>query len=200
MVVNPPVIPPNPNNNGNNNNNWKVGSYLKPKDCEEFFKDSLLIMRAQDDTTDCVSTSLAYCEMWQKDYPIEKYDSIKKTIEDNFREKYDRSLRDKGVNDSILAEFIKIYSGVNAQSVSLTQLKEKFREGSSAITSLVIQKSDGSQSAHSISLVGYDCNDNYLYIDPVKKTLQKCTDLELKAFGEKTKITDYLFYIYKDLQ
>ena len=40
----------------------------------------------------------------------------------------------------------------------------------------------------------------YLYIDPAKKSLQKCTDEELKAFGKATGNSDCLFYIYKDLQ
>ena len=199
VVVNSPVIPPNPNNNGNNNN-WKVGSYLKPKDCEEFFKDSLLIMRAQDDSTDCVSASLTYNEMWQRNYPIEKYDSVKKHIEDNFEDKYDRPLKESGVKDYEFAEFVKIHSGINAQSVSLNQLKAKLKEGNPAITSLVIKGGSGDQKGHSISLIGYDCKDNYLYIDPVKKSLQKCTDEELMAFGKATGNTDCLFYIYKDLQ
>ena len=150
-------------------------------------------MRAQDDSTDCVSASLAYSEMWQKDYPIEKYDSVKREIEQNFKNRYKRSLRKTGVGDSIFAEFVKIHSGIDAQSVSLTQLKEKLKGGNSAITSLVIRRSNGKENAHSISLVGYDCKGKYLYIDPAKRSLQKCTDLELKAFGEKTKITDYLF-------
>ena len=138
--------------------------------------------------------------MWQKNYPIEKYDSVKKKIERNFESQNKRPLKKAGVKNYEFAEFVKIHSGINAQSVSLNQLKAKLKEGNPAITSLVIKGGSGDQKGHSISLIGYDCKDNYLYIDPVKKTLQKCTDLELKAFGEKTKITDYLFYIYKDLQ
>lgn len=182
VVVPPPVIPPNPNNNGNNNNNWKVGSYLKPKDCQEFFKDSLLIMRAQDDSTDCVSASLAYCVMWQKDYPIEKYDSVKAHIETQFYKKYKYPLTETGVNESILDEFVTVHSGVNAFFLSPSLIPRCLSLGCPIAVDINKHNENSDKySSHMVAVIGTDCTGQYLCIDPQKKGLIKY-DLSVLQF------------------
>ena len=165
---------------GSSSNPWKVGDYLKPNGCQSFFKEQIMIMPQQETDADCVSTALAYSEMWANDYPLEKYEEVKETIEDNFYRKYKQELSSSGVGDSIIVDFITNYSGLVTGGLDINGIKGALDSGSSAVTILICGRNN--PGLHFVSIIGYDCEGNYLYIDPQQSKLCKCTREELETY------------------
>lgn len=64
----------------------KVGDYYKPEFplCQKFFRDSVMVLPLQTSEKNCVSTNLAYAVMWLDDLPVEKFDSVRNSIEKAF--------------------------------------------------------------------------------------------------------------------
>ncbi len=142
-----------------------------------------MIMPQQEDTTDCVSATLANCAMWQNDYPIEKYDSEKKAIEKNYRKQFNHSIHDRGVNESEFDAFIP-NSGVQSNYLSPTLIPQSLSDGYPFVTDVLKQNDRGKVTAHFISVVGYDkCKDVYLCIDPQQNKIIECDLATIQLTG-----------------
>lgn len=176
----PSPTPPSPPKPQKPQKDWTPGDYLFPDGCQTYFKDSLMIMPQQETDADCVSTALAYSEMWANDYPLEKYEEVKETIEDNFYRKYKQELSSSGVGDSIIVDFITNYSGLVTGGLDINGIKGALDSGSSAVTILICGRNN--PGLHFVSIIGYDCEGNYLYIDPQQSKLCKCTREELETY------------------
>ena len=187
-------------NSGPDKDPPRVGGYYKPRsDCETLFKDSVLIPPLQPENTTCVSTALAYSKMWLEGLTNEQFYAAKYNIEELFRKTYKRKLSEEGVTDSILQKFIQYYSEINAQPVSLSELKTKLSEGRSGLSTLVIRKQDGSIVGHEIAIIGYDsCENKFICKDPQKMEMQKYSDQELLRFNSDRKGQNSIFYIETD--
>ena len=177
------------NTNSNTNNHpvdtdsLCVGGHYISNQYNHLFKDSVLIPPLQTDSTTCVSTTLAYTQLWVNDWPVEKFDSIKGVIENNFQKKYKQELSDEGVGDSIIQDFLEKESGVNAIKVGLAELKETMMAGYPCIGTLVIGDRNGNPYLlHEIAIIGYDNDDKFICKDPEKMELQKYTEEELYEF------------------
>lgn len=192
----------NNNNNDNTKDSLKVGDYYKFfQPCQKIFTDKLMIPPLQPESTTCVSTNLAYTQLWLYNKPIEEFDTIKKSIEDNFLKQYNHSLSENGIPDSTLQEFIQYYSGVNAFKVSLSQLKEKMKEGSPGLGTLVIRKADGALQGHEITIVGYDeCTNDFICKDSQYMELKYYTEDELATYNKMyNEERNSIFYITKEV-
>lgn len=177
------------NTNSNTNNHpvdtdsLCVGGHYISNQYNHLFKDSVLIPPLQTDSTTCVSTTLASTQLWVNDWPIEKFDSLKRIIEDNFYDKYNVELKRSGVGDSIIQEFIEFESGVSAMKVGLTGLKETMNAGYPCIGILVIGDGNGNPALlHEIAIIGYDNDGKFICRDPQKMELQKYTEEELSSY------------------
>lgn len=172
---------------------WKVGDYLKPNGCQVFFKNQIMIMPQQEDTTDCVSATLANCAMWQNDYPIEKYDSVKKAIEKNIEKKIGRSIKLRGVNEAEFDEVIP-NSGLQVTFLSPTNMPQSIEDGVPFVTDVLKFRYENNKkyiTSHFISVVGYDkCKNVYLCIDPQQK---KIVEYDLATL----QLTGFLYQIIK---
>lgn len=166
-------------------NQWVPGNYLHPDECQTFFKDSLMIMPQTKTYTDCVSASITNCIMWQNNFPLEKYDSIKLAIEDNYELLYHHPLEEDGVRGFILDEFILGYSGVSVKAIPTSGFRTYINDGYPI--GVVIAKNNKEKKqiyAHFISIIGYDeCENLYLCYDSEEKKLIKHDLATLQATG-----------------
>lgn len=192
----PSPTPPSPPKPKKPKKDWTPGDYLFPDSCQTFFKDSLMIMKQQESESDCVSASLTNCVMWQNNYPLEKYDSIKKAIEDSYELLYKRPLKDDGVQGYRLDIFICGGSGINARSIIPSGFRTYIDEGFPIGVIRAKYHRDKPKdkeiiTGHFLTIVGYDkCKDLYLCYDTQEKKLIEYDLATLQA-------TNFLYQIIK---
>lgn len=191
------------NTNSNTNNHpvdtdsLCVGGHYISNQYNHLCKDSVLIPPLQTDSTTCVSTTLAYTQLWVNDWPVDKLDSIKSAIEEKYYLKYKERLPKRGVPEKRISEFILMESGIHVQPVSLTELKTKMDQGHSGIGTLVIKGANEKVWGHEIAIIGYDNDGNFICKDPQKMEPQKYTKEELETFN-KLGWGNSIFYIEKE--